>query len=183
MTQAQLNLLMQRFIKEPQKYNGIEPANVKEKNDRIFCEEFFGCKEINHAYLAEILTSSINANDELALDLLLMLLSHFRCVNHYCVTLAPLLIQPWHHLHDRVACVLEFESDERIIEFLYQGSMYRCDNLEYESDYCEFNRKCLFALAKIGTQEAIKSIKNVSKVENPIIANHALKILEQYGLT
>lgn len=183
MTSVQLNLLMQRFIKDPQKYNGVEPQRVKAKNDCNFCKALFGHAEVNYTYVMELLNDSICTQNELELDLLLMFLSHFHCVNRYCITLAHLLIQPWHHFHDRIASMLEFESDERVIEFLYQGSMYRCDNLEYESDYCEFNRKCLFALAKIGTQEAIKSIKNVSKVENPIIANHALKIIEQYGLT
>ena len=182
MTLVQLNLLMQRFIKDPQKYNGVEPQGVKAKNDCNFCKEFFGHDAVNHVYVMELLNDSIDTKNELELDLLLMLLSHFHCVNHYCVTLAHLLIQPWHHLHDRIAGMLEGVSDERVIDFLYQGSMYRCDNLEYESDYCEFNRKCLFALAKIGTQDAIKSIKNVSDIDNLIIANHALEIIAQYGL-
>ncbi len=182
MTSIQLNLLMQRFIKDPQKYNGVEPQRVKEKNDYNFCKALFGHKEVSYAYVMELLNDSISTQNELELDLLLMLLSHFHCVNRYSITLAHLLIQPWHHLHDRIAGMLEFEYDERIIEFLHQGSMYRCDNLEYESDYCEFNRKCLFALANIGTPDAICYLKAASGCENSIIASHALKIIKEFDL-
>ena len=179
MTPVQLKLLIQRLIKDPQKYNRIEPERVKEKKDRIFCKEFFGQEGIHHTYVIELLRDSIDSHNELELDLLLMLLTHFNSVKYYCTILAPLLIQPWHHLHDRIVGMLEFESEEQIIDYLYQGSMYRCDNLEYESNYCEFNRKCLYALAKIGTHKAINYIKTVSTCENCIIANHALKIIKE----
>lgn len=181
MKPAQLTLLVQRFIKDPQKYSGVEPEKVKIQKDLDFCKAFFGYEEIKHTYIMDLLNDSICTNNELELDLLLILLTHFHCVKHYCVTLAPLLIQPWHHLHDRIAGMLEFESDERIIEYLYQGSIYRCENLEYESDYCEFNRKCLFALAKIGTHKAITYVKTVSTCENTIIAKHALTIIKEYS--
>jgi len=181
MTEAQLNLLMQRLVYDPRKHKGVEPDRVKTKNDRIFCNMFFGCEEIDYAYVRELLYDSIRANNELELDLLLMLLSHFKCENKYSEVLAPLLVQPWHHLHDRIAGVLEFSLDERVTDFLYQGATYRCDNLEYESDYCEFNRKCLFALAKIGTKEAIDYVKKVSDCDNTIIANHALNVMREYG--
>ncbi len=183
MTSVQLSLFIQRFINDPQKYNGVEPQRIKAENDCNFCKALFGHKEVNYAYVMDLLNGSISTKNELELDLILMLLSHFHCVSHYCVILAPLLIQPWHHLHDRIASMLEYDADERIIEILRQAAVYRCGNLEYESDYCEFNRKCLFALAKIGTQDAIKSIKDVSDVDNPIIANHALKIMKQFNLT
>ena len=182
MTSIQLNIFMQRFIKDPQKYNGVEPQAVKVKNDLIFCKKLFGNEKVNYTYVMELLNDAIFTKNELELDLLLMFLSHFQCVNYYCITLSKLLIQSWHHFHDRIAGMLEFDADERIIEILRQAAMYRCDNLEYESDYCEFNRKCLYALARIGTQDAIKSIKDVSCVNNPIIAKHALMIMKQYNL-
>ena len=182
MTSVQLNLFMQRFVKEPQKYNGVEPQSVKAKNDFNFCKVLFGSEEVDYKYVMELLNDAVFTKNELELDLLLMLLSHFHCVSHYCIVLSQLLIQPWHHLHDRIAGMLEFDADEGMIEILRQAAVYRCDNLEYENDYCEFNRKCLFLLAKIGTQDAIKSIKDVADVDNPIIANHALKVIEQYNL-
>lgn len=63
---------------------------------------------------------------------------------------------------------------------MYKGALYSCDNLEYESDYCGFNRKCLYALAKIGTNESINFIKEVIKNGNHIVSNYAKKILEEY---
>ena len=57
---------------------------------------------------------------------------------------------------------------------------YSCENLEYESDYCEFNRKCLYALAEIGTNESINCIKDVLKNGNDIVSNYAKNILKEY---
>lgn len=110
---------------------------------------------------------------------MLMLLEHFNIINHFNEVLAKLLIQPWHHLHDRIAGILEFNASENIIEYLYKGALYSCDNLEYESDYCGFNRKCLYALAKIGTNESINYIKDVSKNGNDIVSNYAKSILKE----
>lgn len=181
MTSIQLNLFEQRFIKDPRKYNGFEPPKVRKKKDCIFCKKLFGTEEVNHEYVMELLHDAIFTKNELELELLLMLLYHFDCVNHYCILLSQLLIQPWHHRHDEIAGALEFEDDERLIEIWHQAALYRCDNLDYESDYCEFNRKCLFALARIGTQDAIKCMKDISHADNPIIANHALEVMKLYN--
>ncbi len=92
------------------------------------------------------------------------------------------MIQPWHHFHDRLAGILEFNTSEKIIEYLYKGTLYSCDNLAYESDYHGFNRKCLYSLAKIGTNESINYIKEVAKNNNIIIANYAKNILAELHL-
>lgn len=45
MTQVQLELLIQRLIKDPQKYNRIEPERVKEKKIVFFARCFLDKKE------------------------------------------------------------------------------------------------------------------------------------------
>ena len=40
-----------------------------------------------------------------------------------------------------------------------------------------------YTKARIGTPDAIKSIKDASGVDDPIIANHALEIMKQHNLT
>ena len=180
MNKKQKELLIWRFISAPRKYQGNEPAPTRLINDKSFCSSFFPDGKMDKFLFVSLLTESISKKDELELDLLLMLLEHFDLIKKFDLILAELLIQPWHHFHDRLARMLEFNASEKIIDNLYKGAIYRCDNLEYESDYCEFNRKCLYALAKIGTSESIDCIKDVANSKNTIISNHAKKILHEY---
>lgn len=183
MNKKQMDLLMKRCIFEPQKYSGVEPISIKKKKDIMFCLEFFGKKEVDNSLVKSLLTAAIMNKNEYEFDLLLMLLEHFNITKNYDLILAELLIQPWHHFHDRIAGILEFDKNEGIIDYLYQGALFSCDNLEYESDYCGFNRKCLYALARIGTKEAIEYIKKVSTSNNIIVSEYAKNILVKYNYT
>jgi hypothetical protein len=181
MNKKQKDSLIKRFIFEPQKYRLNEPEVVKKYNDVCFCKTFFGQEEVDETLIKELLVDSITNENESELDLLLMLLEHFDIVRDFDLIIAELLIQPWHHFHDRIAGVLGFFPREEITEYLYKGALYSCDNLEYESDYCGFNRKCLYALAKIGTKSSIDYIKKISLSSNLIIAKHATNILIEFG--
>lgn len=180
MNSKQRDLMIKRFIFEPQKYGGNEPEVVRKNSDVNFCKSFFNKTMVDEDLVKKLLNEAILNENEQELDLILMLLEHFNIINHFNVMLAKLLIQPWHHFHDRIAGILEFNASENIIEYLYKGALYSCDNLEYESDYCEFNRKCLYALAKIGTKESINYIKEVLKNGNDIVSNYAKTILKEY---
>lgn len=181
MDKWQKELMLNRFIFEPQKYRGKEPNIVKENNDLNFCRAFFRKNYVDEELVKQLLEESIlNKNNE-DLDLILMLLEHFNMIKQFNITLAKLLVQPWHHFHDRIAGDLEFNVSDNITEYLYNGALYTCDNLEYESDYCGFNKKCLYALAKIGTKEAINYINKVKENGNSIVANYANEILIKYN--
>jgi len=180
MNSSQRDLMIKRFIFEPQKYRGNEPEVVRKNNDINFCKSFFNNTMVDEELVKKLLNELIFNENEQELDLMLMLLEHFNIINQFNETLAKLLIQPWHHLHDRIAGILEFNASENISEYLYKGALYSCDNLEYESDYCGFNRKCLYALAKIGTNKSINYIKEVAKEGNTIVSNYANSILKEY---
>ncbi len=64
-----------------------------------------------------MLNDSILNKNENDLDLLLMLLEHFNIIKRFNLLLAELLIQLWHHFHDRIAGVLEFNASEGLIKF------------------------------------------------------------------
>lgn len=181
MNEGQINLLAKRLIKETQEYAGIEPDAVKQKRDLKFCRKFFVQDRPDLTAIENLLGDAISSQNEHELDLLLMLLEHFDITCEYGSVLAPLLIQPWHHLHDRIASVLEFVADEATAECLYLGALYTCENLEYESDYRGFNRKCLYGLAKIGNDKAIEYILKVSKCDDSTVAEYAAEIMIKYS--
>ena len=129
-----------------------------------------------------MLNEAIVDRSDKKLDQVLSLIEHLNVEKQYQVDLAKLLTLPWHHFHDRVAGLLNNDPDDEILQYLYEGALFRCDNLDYESDYCEFNRKCLFALLKNGSIASREYIRRVTKCENKIIADHAAMIIEKYSI-
>ena len=176
MNEKQLKLLSQRLIHDIVNCN--ESENLKIKRNKIFCMRFFGKETPDIGCIRNLMIEAVDSQNELEFDLILMLIEHFEITKNFDLFIAPLLVLPWHHMHDRIARILEFDACEDTVEYLAKGAIYRCDNLEYESEYCEFNRKCLYALMKIGTPEAIESVKFVSKCTNQIIADHAKRMLQ-----
>lgn len=181
MTDTQINLLTERLIKRPQRNNGVESSSEKVKYDKIFCLHFFKQPIPDLELIKRLLSEAINNKNEFELDLLLMLVEHFNITEQYDLEIAPLLTQSWHHLHDRIARILEYDHNEQTAEYLFKGSTYRCENLDYESNYCEFNRKCLYALLKIGTPKSLSYIKEIANCKNQIIANYAKAIINTYS--
>ena len=181
MTEKQIELLEKRLIFESQKYCGMEPDYIRKENDLNFCLDFFGKNEVDYSIVHTLLINSIKNKKEMEFDLLLMLLEHFNITKDFDLILSELLIQPWHHFHDRIANILNFDRNNDTIDYLYKGALYSCENLAYQSDYCEFNRKCLYALAKIGTTEAINYIEKIAICDNLLVSQYANNILKEFG--
>lgn len=180
MNPKQFELLETRLITQVIQYNGRgEPPAVKEKNDREFCEAFFNQNNIDIKTIENLLTESIQSQNNFELDLLLMLLEHFEIVSHFVPIFAPQLIQPWHTFHDRIARLLMEEKKPETTRLLYQGATYCCENLDYQSDYNEFNKKCIHGLYNIGTTEAKNCLEELCKNENKNISAAAEKLFSR----
>ena len=182
MNDNERKLIKNRLLKHYKWEFGLEPDKIKEKLDKKFCNKFTVDPIAQPDYIVKLLQDSISEKNEEDLDLLLSLSEHFgitKCVDE---VIAPLLIQPWHHFHDTIARILEFDKNEKTMHYLFLGATYFCENLDYQSDYCQFNSKCLHGLLKIGTEEAIELIKKVAKDDNQIVANTALDLIKRYNL-
>lgn len=171
-----------RFIDKWARYEGQEPAFVKKWLDKKFFKKFTVNPTKNPQYVIDLLIIAISEQNEDDLDLLLCLFEHFEITSYIDEIIAPLLILPWHHFHDRIAGILEIDKNEKTLGFLFKGATYTCDNLDYESDYCGFNRKCIYALLKIGSDKAIQCIKELTYCENEIVADIAQSIVKKYNL-
>lgn len=178
MSPHEIELLKQRLIIQPQEYRGMEPQDVKKKNDQQFCKCFFGNANTDNGYISSLFDTSIATQNEMELDYLLLLLEHFGITKLFTIQLAPLLVQPWHHMHDTLARLLMQCADPQTARHLFQGSSYYCENLEYQSDYGEFNRKCMHGLKNINTDESIHFLRLLATHESSIIKKLAQEILE-----
>lgn len=179
MTSEQRALLHNRLISIPIKYHGIEPTAVRIKEDQAFCESFFGSSKIDLNTITVLFDQTISCRSEIDLDYLLMLITHFNLTLSFDLQIAPLLIQPWHHFHDNIAEILEFDRNPQTANYLYLGATYTCENLDYESDYRGFSIKCLYALLKIGTPESLQYIKKLAASEHIMVSEYAKKILSE----
>lgn len=181
MTDKERKIIHERLYGTFKKYQGLEPENIKKELNDKFCQHFTVDIIQNHQYSIDLLKQTIEEKNEEDVEYMINIILHFGYFNEICLIVAPLLIEPWHHMHDMIAMNLEFEENPNTVEYLYKGAKYRCENLDYESDYCEFNRKCIWGLWKIGTKEAIEKIKNLTNCTNEIIRNHAINMLNGKG--
>ena len=182
MNEKERKLLDWRLVTCALKYRAGEPDDIRIKLDNQFLAEFTVNVLERPDYLVQLAEDAIHDQNEYDLDLVITLAEHFEITRYIDEVLASLLIQPWHHFHDNIARILEFDHNEKTAEYLLQGATYTCDHLDYESDYCEFSRKCLYALLKIGTPKTLQYIRDVACCDHPIIANHAKTLIKKYGL-
>lgn len=180
MNKKERDLIIWRVIDCWEKYKGHESDEIKKQLNNKFCNAFTVNPLIEPDYIVKLLVQSIKEKNEGDLELLLQIsqcLDITVCIDE---VIAPLLIEPWHHFHDNIASILESDANEKTIKYLYLGASYCCDNLDYQSDYCEFNRKCLYALSTIGTKEALDALKTIANGNgefNKIVISDAKEIL------
>jgi len=84
----------------------------------------------------------------------------------------------WHTTHDNIASGFQTRSHPSTAKFLYQKIQ---SNKIPEFDYKPVSRKCVWALADIGTIEAKEYIVKLSTCEDSIIKDYANKRLENWN--
>lgn len=160
--------------------NSHATKNASASDD--LCQKMFGTLAPDDKMISIALNEAIDSRSDETLDLILTLIERFNMEKQLQVGLAGLLTLPWHHFHDRVAGLLNNAPGDEILPQLYDGATFRCDNLDYESDYFEFNRKCIYALLKNGSEKSYEYIRILAKCENKIVADYAAEIIEEYDI-
>jgi HEAT repeat protein len=88
-----------------------------------------------------------------------------------------LLLEPWHQKHEDIASVLQRLQDPRGVESLYTAAQATHAYLDYDEVF-GLARKCTWALAKIGTPEALESLRRLAKgASSEIVRGYAAKRL------
>lgn len=80
-----------------------------------------------------------------------------------------------HHEHEDIIRALQLAADPYSIPYLKQAILLkpRLTYLEYD-DYGAYYKKCFWALAAIGTEEAMQVIRDLSRSDNTILREQAL---------
>jgi HEAT repeat protein len=94
--------------------------------------------------------------------------------------LCELLSLDWHQEHEELASFLQQQRDARAVEALARAAGLKLGYLSYNNSYA-FARKCVWALADIGTPDAKQRLVELAESDDPEIASYAKRRLERWG--
>lgn len=93
--------------------------------------------------------------------------------------LAEVLQMPWHFRHEDVASALRTMRDAHTVTALFQTIFAEHEYLNHDELF-GLARKCIWALADIGTPEARERLTEVTKTANATVAAYARKRLDRW---
>ena len=93
--------------------------------------------------------------------------------------LCELLEAKWHFDHEDITLALQKIGDSRAIDVLKRTATCKFDYLDYDDSY-PLSRKCTWALADIGTEEAKAALKELAKNSDELIAEYAQKRINNW---
>jgi len=99
-------------------------------------------------------------------------------INKYLNILNKLIISNWHYKHEDIVLLLEKISDSKSLNYLYQAVYLKPDYLTWDDNY-SFERKCIYAIAKIGKQKSLPYLKKICLDDNKILCECADKQMKK----
>jgi hypothetical protein len=93
-------------------------------------------------------------------------------------TLCELALEDWHEQHEDVVLVLQELKDGRAAEPLYRAATMRFDHLDRWNNLREFQRKCTWALADIGSEDARAYLRELAHFDDEDLAGYAQRRLD-----
>ena len=102
------------------------------------------------------------------------LMPEFRAV------LVHLLEAPWHQRHEDVARQIQTLRIPEPVPALERMASTVFEHLRYYDAGHAFSRKCIWALADIGTPQAFQALQRISKAADTEVAGYALKRLARW---
>jgi len=96
----------------------------------------------------------------------------------YIEILCQLLKEEWHIKHEDIVSILEDIKDPKAIDILYDIAQRKFNYYIRDEKY-PLARRCIWALWKIGTEEAIYKIKLLSKFDDEDVQKYAVKQLDR----
>ncbi|RZJ73210.1 hypothetical protein [Flavobacterium sp.] len=95
--------------------------------------------------------------------------------------LSVLLVSDWHFRHEDIAHLLQTIASPKSVGFLLDATTLKFGYLAYDDSHA-LARKCVWALADIGTGEAKAALTEISKNEDPKVAGYAQKRLDKWTI-
>jgi hypothetical protein len=127
-------------------------------------------------YLLKMTAESLNAEE---IESLLTLAGELIATQEGIDVLTRLLSLPNHTRHEDIIGLLQHLKEPRTVDALYTAALVKHDYLAYDDSF-GLARKCTWALADIGTPEAISRLRTLAEHSNAQIAEYAKKRLDRW---
>jgi hypothetical protein len=126
-----------------------------------------------------LLDDAIETRDSDAVSVALTLAALFN-VPVSTPMLADLLPAEWHKSHEDVVLMLQATADSRAVSALSEAALTWHSYLDQRGDLVGFARKCTWALADIGSDEARAALARIASSDNQQVAAYAQKRLDRW---
>lgn len=123
------------------------------------------------------LNNSLNERDVISLEILLSIGFNDGYDDDYSTILCNLLESKWHELHEDIIMALDSIGDPNTVKCIANVLDMQLAYLEYDKTY-SLEKKCIWALSSIDTQESWSIIENFSKSDNQVLRNFTLQTIE-----
>ena len=96
--------------------------------------------------------------------------------------LAKLLLEDWHDSHEDIVFELGLLGDSRATESISLAAAIPREQLVRWGNYREFQRKCAYALARIGTPESRAALEAFTRQSDSSLAQFGEEALQKWPL-
>jgi len=100
-------------------------------------------------------------------------------VKEFTPALVRLLEATWHYKHEDIVLILQELKDARAVDALYRTALIDYEYLNHD-EFFGLARKCTWALADIGTEEAKTKLELLAGSDNENIRGYAKKRLDNW---
>ncbi|WDF64017.1 hypothetical protein [Flavobacterium sp. KACC 22763] len=164
------------MIKEINQF--INEFRVEKLISKRLITDIFG-SEVNINQIVEVLNTSKVHKNELFLEVLLILIDHYKLKDKRLTNLlCELIVEEWHFKHEDIALSLKETSDPEIVDFLNIAIFLNLKYLEYDETY-QLARKCIKGIASINNFNSLSKLQNLLNNENKIISGYARRELDR----
>jgi HEAT repeat protein len=125
------------------------------------------------------LQAAIGSRDATAL---FHLVPQFKHCGDAVPTLAQLLLEEWHESHEDIVFTLGLIGDARAIESIAKAVTIPFESLVKWHNLPEFQRKCAYALARIGTAESRSVLEVLAAHPDPQLREYGEEGLQKWPL-
>lgn len=98
------------------------------------------------------------------------------------LALAQFLLEDWHELHEDIVFELGLIGDPRTVEAISKAVLIPFEHLVEWNNLHEFQRKCAYALARIGTPESRSALQILSEHSDPHLREYGDEGLKHWPL-
>ena len=99
-------------------------------------------------------------------------------IEKYVTILNALLNCEWHYQHENIVMILQKLKSPSSVSYIYKEVITDREYLDYNNNESKIV-KCLWALSKIGTEQALQKLYILVNDENQVIRHHAIEQLER----